>query len=96
MTTSLSVSLSVLTGSLAAVLYECIRTITSIYVSTPLLEQAASCISRFIAGESHNLKYIGIRSLTAIVGINAKYVWRRAEEEKRVKGNQRWGDAVRC
>ena len=57
-----------------AVVYECIRTATTIYSNTALIEAAASSISRFISGENHNYKYIGIKALTAIVAVNAKCV----------------------
>lgn len=56
-----------------AVVYECVRTITSIYPNTPLLEAAASSISRFITSENQNLRYLGITALAAIVGVDRKY-----------------------
>jgi hypothetical protein len=34
-----------------------------------LLETAASHISRFVASENHNLKYLGIKALAAIVQV---------------------------
>jgi len=55
------------------VIYDCVRTITSIYPSIQLLETAATHISRFVASENHNLKYLGIKALAKIVGINQKY-----------------------
>ena len=48
------------------------RTIAAIYPSITLLESAASHISRFVASENHNLKYLGIKALASIVGVNQK------------------------
>jgi AP-4 complex subunit epsilon-1 len=56
-----------------AVVYETVKTITSIYPNNLLLENAASAISRFVTSSNHNLKYLGIVSLTEIVKINPKY-----------------------
>ena len=56
-----------------AVMYECVRTVTSIYPNVALLDAAATSISRFITSDNHNLKYLGIKSLAAIVQINSKY-----------------------
>ena len=56
-----------------AVIYECVRTVAAIYPSIPLLETAASHISRFVASENHNLKYLGIKALASIVQVNQKY-----------------------
>ena len=56
-----------------AVIYDCVRTITAIYPSIPLLETAAAHISRFVASENHNLKYLGIKALASIVVVDQKY-----------------------
>ncbi|CAD7971328.1 unnamed protein product [Amoebophrya sp. A120] len=56
-----------------AILYECVNTITKIYPHPPLLEQAAQSISRFISSDNHNLKYLGVTGLAAIVQMNPKY-----------------------
>ena len=53
-----------------AVIYDCVRTIAAIYPSIALLESAASHISRFVASENHNLKYLGIKALAQIVQAN--------------------------
>lgn len=56
-----------------AVIYDCVRTITTIYPNIQLLETAASHISRFVASENHNLKYLGIKALASIVQVDQKY-----------------------
>jgi AP-4 complex subunit epsilon-1 len=38
-----------------------------------LMDAAATSISRFIRSDSHNLKYVGIRGLAAIVKDHPKY-----------------------
>ena len=53
--------------------YEAVRTVTSIYPNPLLLDTAATAISRFIRSESHNLKYIGVKGLAAIVSDHPKY-----------------------
>jgi AP-4 complex subunit epsilon-1 len=56
-----------------AIVYECVRTVTSIYPDPALIEDAASSISRFITSDNHNLKYLGVNALAAIVQIDSKY-----------------------
>jgi len=56
-----------------AIVYECVLTITTIYPNPTLLDAAATAISRFIRSDSHNLKYIGIKGLAAIVKDHPKY-----------------------
>eukprot|EP00284_Hemiselmis_tepida_P004235 CAMPEP_0174941868 /NCGR_PEP_ID=MMETSP1355-20121228/72867_1 /TAXON_ID=464990 /ORGANISM="Hemiselmis tepida, Strain CCMP443" /LENGTH=431 /DNA_ID=CAMNT_0016189009 /DNA_START=60 /DNA_END=1351 /DNA_ORIENTATION=- len=55
------------------VMYECVRTITRIYPHAQLLEEAAASTSRFITSDNHNLRYIGVDALSAIVTVNPKY-----------------------
>ena len=50
-------------------MYDCVRTITTIYPSVTLLDAAAASISRFIASDNHNLKYVGVTGLAAIVKV---------------------------
>lgn len=50
-----------------AIVYETVKTIMTIYPNPILIESAATAISRFIRSETHNLKYIGIKGLAAIV-----------------------------
>jgi len=56
-----------------ALVYQCLKTITYIYPSQSLIDAATNTIARFLSSESHNLKYIGITGLAAIVKIDAKY-----------------------
>jgi hypothetical protein len=56
-----------------AIVYETVRTITTIYPNPLLLDAAATAISRFIRSDSHNLKYIGIKGLATIVKDHPKY-----------------------
>ena len=56
-----------------AIVYESVRTVTTIYPNPLLLDAAATAISRFIRSESHNLKYIGIKGLAAIVNDHPRY-----------------------
>lgn len=56
-----------------AIVYETVRTVTTIYPNPLLLDAAATSISRFIRSDSHNLKYIGIKGLAAIVKDHPRY-----------------------
>jgi AP-4 complex subunit epsilon-1 len=56
-----------------AIVYETVKTITTIYPNPLLLDAAATAISRFIRSDSHNLKYIGIKGLATIVKDHPKY-----------------------
>ena len=53
--------------------YEAVRTVTAVYPNIQLLEAAASHISRFLSSENHNLKYLGIKALAAIVQVDQEY-----------------------
>ncbi|KAK9132159.1 hypothetical protein Scep_011687 [Stephania cephalantha] len=53
-----------------SILYECICCVSSIYPNSKLLEAAAEVTSRFLKGESHNLKYMGIDALGRLIKIN--------------------------
>jgi len=54
-----------------AVLFECIRTLTTVSPDTQLLEEAARSIFKFLqSNNSHNLKYMGLDALGGIVSIN--------------------------
>ena len=58
----------------AAISYECIRTITSIYPNNSLIEKAGKAIARFVhSSSSNNWKYLGINALGLLVQINPKY-----------------------
>eukprot|EP01029_Cantina_marsupialis_P031871 TRINITY_DN9314_c0_g2_i1.p1 TRINITY_DN9314_c0_g2~~TRINITY_DN9314_c0_g2_i1.p1 ORF type:complete len:955 (-),score=390.20 TRINITY_DN9314_c0_g2_i1:252-2777(-) len=56
-----------------AVLFECIRTVTTIYPNTVLLDAAASSISRFLSSDSNNRKYLGVTCLAEIVKDHPRY-----------------------
>eukprot|EP00595_Chromulina_sp_UTEXLB2642_P001142 CAMPEP_0196761884 /NCGR_PEP_ID=MMETSP1095-20130614/1192_1 /TAXON_ID=96789 ORGANISM="Chromulina nebulosa, Strain UTEXLB2642" /NCGR_SAMPLE_ID=MMETSP1095 /ASSEMBLY_ACC=CAM_ASM_000446 /LENGTH=722 /DNA_ID=CAMNT_0042111947 /DNA_START=573 /DNA_END=2738 /DNA_ORIENTATION=- len=56
-----------------AIVYETVKTVTTIYPNATLLDAAATSISRFIRSDSHNLKYIGIKGLAFIVKDHPKY-----------------------
>ena len=56
-----------------AVVYECVLTVTAIYPNATLLDSAATSISKFIRSDSHNLKYVGIKGLAAIVKDHPRY-----------------------
>jgi hypothetical protein len=40
-----------------AIVYECVRTVTTIYPNATLLDAAAASIGRFIQSENHNLNW---------------------------------------
>ena len=56
-----------------AILYEGVRTVTAIYPNSTLLDSAADSISRFIKSDNHNLKYLGVTGLAAIVKDHPRY-----------------------
>jgi len=57
-----------------AIVYQCLRTIITIYPYRSLLELAANTISRFLNTDNKNLKYVGITGLALIVTVNPDYV----------------------
>jgi len=56
-----------------AIVYECIRCITSIYPNPVLLDAAGASISRFLSSRSQNLRYLGVTGLASIVEKHPKY-----------------------
>ncbi len=53
--------------------YECVRTVTYVYPNSTLLDAAAKSIARFVSSDNHNLKYLGITGLAAIVKDHPRY-----------------------
>ncbi|XP_076933880.1 AP-4 complex subunit epsilon-like [Bidens hawaiensis] len=53
-----------------AIIFECICCISSIQPSPKLLESAADAIAKFLKGDSHNLKYMGIDALGRLIRIS--------------------------
>lgn len=56
-----------------ALVYQCLKVITTIVPEQSLIDLASQTIARFLSSESHNLKYIGINGLASIVKIDPKY-----------------------
>lgn len=56
-----------------AIVYECIKCISTIYPNTKLLDGAGESIARFIQSRSHNLKYLGVTGLAMIVETHPQY-----------------------
>jgi len=56
-----------------AIIYEAVKTVTTIYPNSVLLDAAAAAIGRFISSDNHNLKYLGVTGLAAIVKDHPKY-----------------------
>ena len=57
-----------------ATVYQCVKTICTIYPNTQLIELASNTISRFLSSDSPNLRCTGIYGLTLIIQINPSYV----------------------
>ena len=57
-----------------ATVYQCVKTICSIYPNSHLIELASNTISRFLSSDSPNLRCTGINGLTLIIQINPNYV----------------------
>ncbi|KAL3887140.1 hypothetical protein ACJMK2_027093 [Sinanodonta woodiana] len=55
------------------ILYECILCITSIKPDQSLLAEAATHVGRFLHSHNPSLKYIGVKCLTALVKVDAKF-----------------------
>eukprot|EP00826_Nyctotherus_ovalis_P052657 TRINITY_DN6724_c0_g1_i2.p1 TRINITY_DN6724_c0_g1~~TRINITY_DN6724_c0_g1_i2.p1 ORF type:complete len:903 (-),score=320.36 TRINITY_DN6724_c0_g1_i2:86-2794(-) len=57
-----------------AIVYQCLKTIITIYPYQSLIELASSTISRFLNTDNKNLKYVGVTGLALIVSVNPEYV----------------------
>ena len=55
-----------------AIIYQCLKTICTIYPNPNLIELASNKISRFLSSDSPNLRCIGINGF--IIQINPNYV----------------------
>ncbi|KAL0968795.1 hypothetical protein UPYG_G00271980 [Umbra pygmaea] len=50
-----------------AILYECVKSIYTVFPKAELLEKAAKCIGNFVQSPKINLKYLGLKALTYVV-----------------------------
>lgn len=50
-----------------AILFECVKTVYTIYPKSDLLEKAAKCIGKFVLSPKINLKYLGLKALTYVI-----------------------------
>ena len=57
-----------------AIVYQCLKTICTIYPNPHLIELASNTISRFLSSDSPNLRCTGINGLAMIIQINPNYV----------------------
>jgi len=57
----------------SALVYECVRTITTIFPNAQLLTAAGESISPFLKSPNRNLKYVGLDALAGIVQVNASF-----------------------
>ena len=62
-----------------AIVYQCLKTICTIYPNPHLIELASNTISRFLISESPNLRCTGINGLALIIQINPNYVMNRQQ-----------------
>ena len=56
-----------------ALVYQCIKTILTIYPNEALMENISKSIKAFFSSESNNLKYIGVNWLNSMLKIDLKY-----------------------
>ena len=52
-----------------ALIFECVRTISSIYPEPELIRKAAAAVGHFLSSPSNNIKYFGITSLSLLVQV---------------------------
>lgn len=71
-----------------AIIYECVKTIASLYPYPSLLDIAGCNISRFISAENNNLRYIGITGLAAIVQVCTSTMEEKKETPKKEKNKE--------
>ncbi|KAL5469365.1 hypothetical protein EMCRGX_G030615 [Ephydatia muelleri] len=56
-----------------AITYECIRTATSIYPNSALIEKVSHSVARLLVTPNNNWRYLGIQALSQLVQVNPKY-----------------------
>ncbi|XP_048253858.1 AP-4 complex subunit epsilon-1-like isoform X1 [Haliotis rufescens] len=56
-----------------AVMYECILTVSCVPGDPELMNEASTCVARFLRSSSNTLKYLGIKALTALIGVSPEY-----------------------
>lgn len=56
-----------------AVIFECVRTASELEPNDELLSLCANHVSRFLSNDNPNIKYVGVKCLTCLVRVDAKY-----------------------
>ena len=59
-----------------AVMYECIKTVVTIYPNSSLIQSAAKRTSSFVLSKVQNLKYLGIKLLSRVADIQISHVFK--------------------
>ena len=53
-----------------ALIFECVRTISSIYPESELIRKSACVVGKFLSSPSNNIKYFGITALSLLVQVS--------------------------
>jgi hypothetical protein len=75
------------------IVYECVRTVTTIYPDPSLLDLAAAGISRFLSSDNHNLKYVGVTGLAAIVKVRHQFYYALRASGSGTRTDWQWHSA---